>query len=212
MLCSDTKQNLPAPKSISKDPECASDVLNTQFWVYPLVRGKAPKTNKGGRSGIRARSHIMPAFHCKSHIGDNTSHTLQTSNSSFSGGRMRSAAGASINYCFSHHFHSVSFKRAKPECRNITSVTLTILQRSSFSFLLVDIMSFTFTVFGRWECMGIQSSLAFFLSFPVKKKKKLETETFLLYLNVPPGPDDIARRYYKPWHLWLADGLSSNGA
>lgn len=78
---------------------------------------------------------------------------------------MRSAAGASINYSISHHFHYVSFKRAMPECRNIMSVTLIILQRSSFSFLLVDIMSFTFTVFGRWECMGIQSSLAFFF-FP----------------------------------------------
>lgn len=42
------------------------------------------------------------------------------------------------------------------------SVTLIILQRSSFSFLLVDIMSFTFIVFGRWECLGIQSSFALF--------------------------------------------------
>lgn len=49
------------------------------------------------------------------------------------------------------------------------SVTLIILQRSSFSFLLVDIMAFAFIVSGRWECSGIQSRFFFFFfSCPVK--------------------------------------------
>lgn len=48
------------------------------------------------------------------------------------------------------------------------SVTFFNVQRSSFSFLLVDIMSFAFIVSGRWECSGIQSRFVFFFSCPVK--------------------------------------------
>lgn len=53
-------------------------------------------------------------------------------------------------------FHYVIFLKAGHVvvCRNIMSATLTVLKCSSFSFLL-DIMSFTFTVFGRWDCLGI---------------------------------------------------------
>lgn len=81
------------------------------------------------------------------------------------GAPTRSAAGASIGHCSSHRFHHGSFKRAMPECRNITSVTLIILQRGSFSFLLVDIMSFTSTVSGRWECVWENSQVCLFF-FP----------------------------------------------
>lgn len=91
------------------------------------------------------------------------------------------------------------------------SVTLIILQRSSFSFLLLDIMSFTFTVFGRWECMGIQSSWTFFLSFflsflPSKKvKQKLFSHTWMCHL-VQTTLLDISTDPNHGIYVWMRDG------
>lgn len=44
----------------------------------------------------------------------------------------------------------------------------------------------------------------FSLSSPVKRKK-LETETFLSYLNVPLGPDDVATDTNHGIYDWLKD-------